>query len=60
MSDGCTEVCDKVIRLLKDAGFKISPLSEQSHKDVLGALDRCSIINMGMAGVNECVIVKAK
>ena len=26
MSDGCTAVCDKVIRKLKEAGFKISPV----------------------------------
>jgi GH35 family endo-1,4-beta-xylanase len=43
MSEGCVAVCDKVIRKLKDAGFKISSVGEQSHRDTLKALDKCVI-----------------
>ncbi|OGO02707.1 MAG: hypothetical protein A2Y91_02060 [Chloroflexi bacterium RBG_13_54_8] len=39
----CTVICDKVIRKLKEAGYLIDPVGEQSHKDALVALDDCII-----------------
>ena len=40
MKPGCTEVCDKLIRKLKAAGYKINN-KDKAHTDVLIALEVC-------------------
>jgi hypothetical protein len=43
MNEGCTEVCDKLIRRLKLAGYQIDP-GEASHEQVVAALEHCIIV----------------